>query len=78
MTATGSASDGALDMPKDPLKGTFEIAPLIVGATAMVALGTFAVRRLLKTDAAAKLATIPGLGLIVTGPAAIFGEAYGY
>lgn len=65
-------------MAKDPLKGTLEIAPLVVGVTAMAALGTFGVRRLLKTSVAHQIAQIPFLGVLVTGPAAVFGEAYGY
>jgi uncharacterized protein (DUF486 family) len=57
-------------------KGKLEVIPEVVGLTVMVALGTYVLRRALKTDAAASIARIPFLGIIVSGSTAVLDEAY--
>lgn len=57
-------------------KGKLEVIPEVVGLTVMVALGTFVLRRALKTDAAAQIARFPIVGIIVTGSTAVLDEAY--
>jgi hypothetical protein len=57
-------------------KGRLDIIPEIVGVTLMVAVGTFVLRRALKTDAAAQIAQIPFLGAAVVGAQAVIDEAY--
>jgi hypothetical protein len=58
------------------LKGKLEIIPEIVGVTLMVALGTFVLRRALKTDAADSLARLPIVGAVIGGTEAVLDEAY--